>query len=122
MLGCLRHDAHELLAFLLDALHEDINRAPYPPVHPETGDSSGKTEEEIAAEMWAMHLCRNDSKILACSQRVFFWLLASLDGWLYNECLSYHKQLEGSWICFSSRFALNWNVPSASMSVLVLIP
>lgn len=66
--GYQQHDAHELLGFLLDGLHEDVNRAPYPPENPEDIEPDGKTEEEIAAGKWQDYLKRNDSKIVELFQ------------------------------------------------------
>eukprot|EP00440_Ansanella_granifera_P022903 gb/GFBE01024873.1/.p1 GENE.gb/GFBE01024873.1/~~gb/GFBE01024873.1/.p1 ORF type:complete len:458 (+),score=84.97 gb/GFBE01024873.1/:1-1374(+) len=62
--GYRQHDAQELLMFLLDGLHEDVNRAPYP--RPIVADpaSDGKTQLEVAREAWAGNLRRNDSKIM----------------------------------------------------------
>lgn len=66
--GYQQQDAQELLIFLLDGLHEDVNRAPYPrPVMPEV-DSSGRPEREVAREAWEGHLRRNDSKIVELFQ------------------------------------------------------
>ncbi|KAJ0172880.1 hypothetical protein K1T71_011056 [Dendrolimus kikuchii] len=56
-----QHDAQELLAWLLDALHEDLNRA-----HPDAAvganaDSDGRPDQVVAAEAWAAHARRNAS-------------------------------------------------------------
>lgn len=61
--GCLQHDAHEVLTFLLDGLHEDVNRAPYPRPIVEDPSTEGKSDEMIAAEAWAGNLRRNDSRV-----------------------------------------------------------
>lgn len=62
--GCLQHDAQEFLAYLLDGLHEDLNRirkAPYV----EMPDANGKENMAIAgAEAWDAHRRRNDSLIM----------------------------------------------------------
>ncbi|XP_059047285.1 ubiquitin carboxyl-terminal hydrolase 32 [Achroia grisella] len=60
-----QHDAQELLAWLLDALHEDLNRAalhPPAPLHPPPSrDSDGRPDQEVAAEAWASYTARNRS-------------------------------------------------------------
>lgn len=58
-----QHDAQELLAWLLDALHEDLNRAPAPRPAPPAADSAGRADREVAAEAWAQHTQRNASII-----------------------------------------------------------
>ncbi|XP_028171879.1 uncharacterized protein LOC114361131, partial [Ostrinia furnacalis] len=40
-----QHDAQELLAWLLDALHEDLNRAAPPPAAPAPADSDGRPDQ-----------------------------------------------------------------------------
>jgi ubiquitin carboxyl-terminal hydrolase 4/11/15 len=61
--GYQQHDSQELLAFLLDGLHEDLNRIKKKPYteNPEVGDRS---QEEVAREAWASHRARNDSFIV----------------------------------------------------------
>ncbi|CAB3219962.1 unnamed protein product [Arctia plantaginis] len=57
-----QHDAQELLAWLLDALHEDLNRvrqAPKAPIHHH--DSDGRPDQVVAAEAWEQHTARNSS-------------------------------------------------------------
>jgi len=62
--GCSQHDATEFLAYLLDGLHEDLNRirkAPYV----ELPDIDDRSDMSIAgAEAWNGHLRRNDSLVL----------------------------------------------------------
>lgn len=68
----------ELLAFLLDGLHEDLNRVKLKP-YIETKDSDGRPDEEVAYECWRNHKARNDSLIVdVCQVRNDF----SLDGLL----------------------------------------
>lgn len=45
-----QHDAQELLAFLLDGLHEDLNRVQQKP-YMELKDSDGRPDDEVAAEV-----------------------------------------------------------------------
>nr|XP_049699105.1 ubiquitin carboxyl-terminal hydrolase 32 isoform X1 [Helicoverpa armigera] len=58
-----QHDAQELLAWLLDALHEDLNRAAPPPARclPRADDSGGRPDQVVAAEAWEQHTSRNAS-------------------------------------------------------------
>ena len=62
--GYLQHDAQEFLAYLLDGLHEDLNRirkAPYV----ENPDVGEKDDMAVAgARAWDAHLRRNDSLVM----------------------------------------------------------
>ncbi|KAG4983603.1 hypothetical protein JHK87_028352 [Glycine soja] len=57
----------ELLAFLLDGLHEDLNRVKQKP-YIEMKDSDGRPDEEVASECWKNHMARNDSLIVDVCQ------------------------------------------------------
>ena len=60
--GYSQHDSQELLAFLLDGLHEDLNRIQSkPPTEIPTGD--GSNDGEVAELAWRRHRMRNDSRI-----------------------------------------------------------
>jgi len=61
--GYQQHDSQELLTFLLDGLHEDLNRVKKKP-YIEIKDSGGRPDEEVAAEAWDVYKKRNDSVIL----------------------------------------------------------
>ena len=61
--GYSQHDAHEFLRFLLDGLHEDLNRITRKPAYRELTDSPRKSLAERAREAWAYHSTWNDSKI-----------------------------------------------------------
>ncbi|KAL5709027.1 ubiquitinyl hydrolase 1 [Ranunculus cassubicifolius] len=61
--GFNQHDSQELLAFLLDGLHEDLNRVKSKP-YVEAKDADGRPDEEVADEYWRNHLARNDSIIV----------------------------------------------------------
>jgi ubiquitin carboxyl-terminal hydrolase 4/11/15 len=61
--GYQQHDSQELLAFLLDGLHEDLNRVRVKPYR-ETREADGRPDEEVAREAWRAHLDRNDSIIV----------------------------------------------------------
>ncbi|KAL2536018.1 ubiquitin-specific protease 8 [Forsythia ovata] len=65
--GFNQHDSQELLAFLLDGLHEDLNRVRCKP-YVEAKDSDGRPDEEVADEYWRNHLARNDSIIVDVCQ------------------------------------------------------
>lgn len=55
--------SQELLAFLLDGLHEDLNRVKHKP-YIKSRDADGRPDEEVADEYWANHIARNDSIIV----------------------------------------------------------
>ncbi|KAI5445258.1 variant 7, Ubiquitin carboxyl-terminal hydrolase 9 [Lathyrus oleraceus] len=61
--GYNQHDSQELLAFLLDGLHEDLNRVKQKP-YIEMKDSDNRPDEEVAYECWKNHMARNDSLIV----------------------------------------------------------
>ncbi|KAM4091552.1 hypothetical protein ACJW30_09G144700 [Castanea mollissima] len=65
--GYNQHDSQELLAFLLDGLHEDLNRVKHKP-YMKTRDADGRPDEEVADEYWANHIARNDSIIVDVCQ------------------------------------------------------
>ena len=61
--GFQQHDSQELLGFLLDGLHEDLNRITDKPTVPPVL-SEGRPDAEVAADAWMAHLLRNDSIIV----------------------------------------------------------
>ncbi|XP_012486621.2 ubiquitin carboxyl-terminal hydrolase 9 [Gossypium raimondii] len=65
--GYNQHDSQELLAFLLDGLHEDLNRVKEKP-YIELKDADGRPDEVVAAESWKNHKARNDSVIVDVCQ------------------------------------------------------
>ncbi|KAJ4705426.1 Ubiquitin carboxyl-terminal hydrolase [Melia azedarach] len=65
--GYNQHDSQEFLAFLLDGLHEDLNRVKCKP-YVEAKDGEGLPEEEVAEEYWRNHRARNDSVIVDLCQ------------------------------------------------------
>ncbi|KAL9224386.1 hypothetical protein vseg_000423 [Gypsophila vaccaria] len=65
--GYNQHDSQELLAFLLDGLHEDLNRVKDKP-YVQSRDADGRPDEEVADEYWANHKARNDSIIVDVCQ------------------------------------------------------
>nr|XP_017021234.1 ubiquitin carboxyl-terminal hydrolase 32 isoform X3 [Drosophila kikkawai] len=58
-----QHDSQELLEWLLDALHEDLNRVMEKP-YSELKDSNGRPDKLVAAEAWSQHHARNQSIII----------------------------------------------------------
>lgn len=65
--GYNQHDSQEFLSFLLDGLHEDLNRVKCKPYF-EAKDVEGRQDEEVAEEYWQNHLARNDSIIVDLCQ------------------------------------------------------
>jgi len=61
--GYQQQDSQELLTFLLDGLHEDLNRVKQKP-YVEMGDGDGKSDAVVAMEAWTNYKKRNDSVIL----------------------------------------------------------
>jgi ubiquitin C-terminal hydrolase len=61
--GYAQHDSHELLAFLLDGIHEDLNRVtkkvPTPAV-----ESNGRSDQIVVRESWATYKIRNQSIVV----------------------------------------------------------
>ncbi|KAI3638683.1 hypothetical protein MIR68_003181 [Amoeboaphelidium protococcarum] len=63
--GYQQHDSQELTAFLLDGLHEDLNRIKKKPfIEMPDYDPDKHTESEYADHLWDMHKQRNDSVIV----------------------------------------------------------
>eukprot|EP00658_Telonema_sp_P-2_P027753 TRINITY_DN2137_c0_g1_i3.p1 TRINITY_DN2137_c0_g1~~TRINITY_DN2137_c0_g1_i3.p1 ORF type:complete len:943 (+),score=259.08 TRINITY_DN2137_c0_g1_i3:156-2984(+) len=63
--GYDQHDSQELLNFLLDKLHEDLNRIrDKPPTEKIEISDEMPDPEEVAAEAWRRHKLRNDSVIV----------------------------------------------------------
>ncbi|CAL8401991.1 unnamed protein product [Arctogadus glacialis] len=61
--GYQQQDSQELLAFLLDGLHEDLNRVKKKP-YLAVKDTEGRPDEIVAMEAWTNHRLRNDSIIV----------------------------------------------------------
>lgn len=61
--GYQQQDSQELLAFLLDGLHEDLNRVKKKQ-SVATIESNGRPDALIASESWRRFLLRNDSEIV----------------------------------------------------------
>lgn len=72
--GFAQHDAQELMAFLLDALHEDLNRIkqkPYISVNSDECDNRNIADEQLADESWKRYRMRNDSIVVDLFQGQF---------------------------------------------------
>lgn len=61
--GYYQHDAQELLGFLLDGIHEDLNRVKDRP-YVEDRDCDGTNDEQDAIEAWKNYLRRNKSLVV----------------------------------------------------------
>lgn len=61
--GYAQHDSQELIAYLLDGLHEDLNRVKKKPLTKQV-ESNGRKDEIVAQEAWKVHKMRNDSIIV----------------------------------------------------------
>ncbi|XP_062923797.1 ubiquitin carboxyl-terminal hydrolase 4 isoform X1 [Mobula hypostoma] len=61
--GYQQQDSQELLAFLLDGLHEDLNRVKKKP-YLELKDGDGREDDVVAKEAWENHRLRNNSIIV----------------------------------------------------------
>lgn len=63
--GFAQHDSYELLQFLLDQLHEDLNRVKKKPIIEDEADSKlqAHSDEELAGYYREVHLERNQSVI-----------------------------------------------------------
>ncbi|GAB5371325.1 hypothetical protein AAMO2058_001570100 [Amorphochlora amoebiformis] len=62
--GYNQQDSQELLSFLVDGLHEDMNRLKKKAYDPNPLESDGKTDQVLAGLSWAKHKTRHDSIIL----------------------------------------------------------
>ena len=61
--GMQQHDSQELLGYLLDGLHEDLNRIRNKP-YIELKEADGREDSVVANESWQNHLARNNSVIV----------------------------------------------------------
>ena len=58
-----QHDAQECLRFLLDGLHEDLNRIRHKVPYEELKDIKGETDIEKSDRWWSHYRARNDSAV-----------------------------------------------------------
>ncbi|KAJ1731367.1 hypothetical protein LPJ61_002569 [Coemansia biformis] len=68
--GYNQQDAPEFLSFLLDGMHEDLNRIVHKP-YIEVPDANGRPDAEIADEQWDIYKRRNDSVVVDLFQGQF---------------------------------------------------
>ena len=68
--GFHQHDAQELISFLLDGIHEDLNRVKEKP-YIEDRDCDGTNDEVDAIEAWKNYLRRNRSLVVDLFQGQF---------------------------------------------------
>ena len=68
--GYSQQDSQELLSFLLDGLHEDLNRVKEKPYREEK-DADGRPDEEVALEAWDNYRARNDSVVVDTFQGLY---------------------------------------------------
>jgi ubiquitin carboxyl-terminal hydrolase 8 len=61
--GSRQHDAHEVLSFLLDGIHEDLNRIKKKP-YIEDPDLDGSNDEQDAIDAWKNYLRRDKSLVV----------------------------------------------------------
>ncbi|KAF0295648.1 Ubiquitin carboxyl-terminal hydrolase 19 [Amphibalanus amphitrite] len=61
--GFAQHDAQEFMAFLLDGLHEDLNRVVEKP-YTQTEEAGDRPDDEVAREAWYRYRLRDDSVIV----------------------------------------------------------
>eukprot|EP01094_Clydonella_sp_ATCC50884_P027969 TRINITY_DN8261_c0_g1_i1.p1 TRINITY_DN8261_c0_g1~~TRINITY_DN8261_c0_g1_i1.p1 ORF type:complete len:923 (+),score=268.89 TRINITY_DN8261_c0_g1_i1:369-2771(+) len=69
--GFAQHDSQELLSFLLDGLHEDLNRVRAKPYVEALEADDSRSDEEWADISWQQHLKRNRSVIVDLFQGQF---------------------------------------------------
>eukprot|EP00299_Pterocystis_sp_00344_P019385 c9622_g2_i1.p1 GENE.c9622_g2_i1~~c9622_g2_i1.p1 ORF type:complete len:861 (-),score=224.95 c9622_g2_i1:116-2350(-) len=62
--GTMQHDSQELLAFLLDGLHEDLNRVMKKPYVEVPDGTNNANDEQLAALSWEGYRKRNSSHIV----------------------------------------------------------
>jgi ubiquitin carboxyl-terminal hydrolase 8 len=62
--GWAQQDSHELVTFMLDGLHEDINRVPPRQPYDEGVSGDGSNDADTAARAWARHTKRNNSQVV----------------------------------------------------------
>lgn len=62
--GFAQQDCQELMAFLLDGLHEDLNRIRNKPYIEVKNDIERRPDEEVAKESWDNYKKRNDSIVV----------------------------------------------------------
>lgn len=91
----------ELLAFLLDGLHEDLNKVKRKP-YIELKDSDNRPDDEVAEELWNYHKARNDSVIVnVCQVSISYRFLSLFPLNVHLVLVLFIKLLEDSVFYFS---------------------
>jgi ubiquitin carboxyl-terminal hydrolase 4/11/15 len=62
--GFSQHDSHEMLTFMLDALHEDLNRVKQKPYCEMQEKAEQETDLQASSRWWKNHLSRENSIIV----------------------------------------------------------
>lgn len=70
-MGYDQHDSQELIAYLLDGIHEDVNRIEKKPFVEQVEAKEGESDESAADRAWDGHLQRNRSRIVDLFQGQF---------------------------------------------------
>ena len=70
MKGNEQQDSQEFLAFLLDGLHEDLNKVKKK-VYIEENEGGYRDDRQAADQAWKNHLKRNDSIIVSYFQVMY---------------------------------------------------
>ncbi len=67
--GYQQQDAHEFMSYLLDGLHEDLNRdrVKTKPITPAV-EGNGRPDVEVENDNWVVHKKRNDSFLVGSVQ------------------------------------------------------
>lgn len=99
--GYAQHDAQEFMAFLLDGLHEDLNRIQNKP-YTETVDSDGRPDEVRAytLQLWDFIGCFDFCLLLrmhTCSTVEFYM-------YIVNPLPSYNVGVYRGWLAFALTF------------------
>lgn len=61
--GYAQHDSQEFFSFIVDGLHEDLNRVQKKP-YVESVESAGRKDPIVAYESWKAYIQRNQSIIV----------------------------------------------------------
>ncbi|KAJ8439349.1 hypothetical protein Cgig2_022486 [Carnegiea gigantea] len=112
--GFNQHDSQELLAFLLDGLHEDLNRVKLKP-YVEAKDGDGRPDEDVADEYWWNHLARNDSIIVDVCQNFYMGVVEAT--WSVFMRVTVCKKVS---VTFDPFMYLSLPLPSTTMRTMTL--
>jgi len=66
--GYDQHDSQELIAYLLDMIHEDVNRVKTKPFVEKVEANQNETDADAAKRAWDAHLLRNNSIVVETFQ------------------------------------------------------